>query len=380
MPSPLKIALVTDHFLPRIGGIELAVRDLALRLKEQGHEPHVITATRGDGTIGNIPVHRLSLPLLPGFKVIFNPLGLRKLKQLLQREAFDIVHAQLSVISPFAFGALLAAKESHIPATLTSHSLLEMSAHSFRILKNLLRYAPQGLICSAISRACSKGLSIAFPKATVVVLNNGIDTLPWRSIQKKPHAGIRVTSVMRMNRKKRPQDLVLAVAKLQESLPENFPLRVTLIGDGPYRSSVEKLIRKKGLQNTIQVTGRLSREEIQEYFSTTDIFALPSRKEAFGIAALEARCAGLPVLGMAYGGVEDVIQHGRQGLLAKNQKEFLEYLRQLTLDEGLREKFSQNAGQNLEAFDWSRIVLQQIAIYQKSISAHGSNTLDRKVG
>ena len=119
-----KIALVVDHFLPRVGGIELHVADLARRLAAAGHAPQVLTTTPGELVIDGLTIHRLGGPLLPGFQILCHRRPLDRLQDLLQREHFDVVHSHSSIISPLAYAAGYIARRLEIPSVLTSHSLM----------------------------------------------------------------------------------------------------------------------------------------------------------------------------------------------------------------------------------------------------------------
>ncbi len=81
-----KIAIISDWYLPRIGGLELHLRDLARELNLRGHEAHVITATPGARELDGIKVHRLDVPLMPGLDTIRSKKALRPLEKLLLRE------------------------------------------------------------------------------------------------------------------------------------------------------------------------------------------------------------------------------------------------------------------------------------------------------
>ena len=78
-------------------------------------------------------------------------------------------------------------------------------------------------------------------------------------------------------------------------------------------------IRAHELDDVVELVGRLTRDEIRELFSSADIFVAPANLESFGIAALEARCAGLPVVAKARTGIREFVEHGREGLLARSR-------------------------------------------------------------
>src|SRR5581483_10633307 len=121
---PLKIALACDWFAPRLGGMEVHLRDLAVRLRARGHDVHVITPTPGDAGEDGLPVHRVSARLFPGFGFAWNPGVLAALRRVLQTERFDVVHAHASIVSPAAYGAAVAALADGTPTLVSFHSVL----------------------------------------------------------------------------------------------------------------------------------------------------------------------------------------------------------------------------------------------------------------
>src|SRR4029079_16980490 len=112
--------------------------------------------------------------------------------------------------------------------------------------------------------------------------------------------------------------------------------RLCIVGDGPERARLERAISRHGLSSEIEVAGQRSQSEIRELLATSDVFVLPTLRESFGIAALEARCAGLPVAAMKASGVAGVIEHGREGLLAESDVEFAAYVAALVSESELR--------------------------------------------
>ena len=89
-----------------------------------------------------------------------------------------------------------------------------------------------------------------------------------------------------------------------------------MVGDGPERARAEKFAREHGLAERIRFTGRLDRAGILDVFADSDVYLQPSVKESFGLAALEARAAGLPVVARSQTGTTQFIHDGEQGLLA----------------------------------------------------------------
>lgn len=361
-----KIALICDHFLPRIGGLELQVRDLAKALKRFGHEPQILTTTPGETDIEGIKIHRIPASLMPGFKIIWNSKSLSHLRNILIQENFDIVHSHSSVVSPLAYGSLSVTKGLRTPTVLTCHSLLQKSIYTFRVLNKIYRWNRWPFVISGVSGASAEGVRQAAQDQPVSILYNGINTQEW-ALQPTHKSEINITSVLRLNKKKRAQDLIKAIPEILKRLPPRLQPKFNIIGKGPYQRRIQYLVNQLQLQRHVNLTGYLPRSEIKKIFSKTDLFVLPTLKEAFGIALLEARCAGLPIVAMNRGGTGDIVQHGQNGLLSNSRHEFIENITQLILNEELRTTMAKNSLEGLGKFHWNQIIQDHMDVYELAI-------------
>jgi phosphatidylinositol alpha-1,6-mannosyltransferase len=128
-----------------------------------------------------------------------------------------------------------------------------------------------------------------------------------------------IVCVSRMVARKGQDVLVEALPRIRERVPDAALL---LVGDGPYRSEVERRIRKARLSEHVFVTGRVSWERIPEYFAAGDVFCMPARTrmggfdlEGLGICYLEAAATGLPVVAGDSGGAPDAVLDGENGFV-----------------------------------------------------------------
>lgn len=357
---------MVDHFLPRVGGIELHVADLARQLVARGQQVHVISTTPGAADFDGIRVERLCGPLLPRFQIMYRAPSLVALRRLFERERYDVVHCHSSIVSPLSYGATWVARELRIPSVLTSHSLLGPHKPLFRLVNSLLPLTGWCTRLTAVSGAAAAVLKRLSGRGHVGVLANGIDYERWQ-VEPKAHGRLRVASVMRLNVKKRPQDLLAAIPKILRVFPrDNRPL-FTIVGDGPMRRGLERRAQALGICDDVEFRGFLSREAIRGIFAETDLFVLPCEHEAFGLAALEARCAGLPVVARAGCGVSDVIEHGRHGYLARNPRQMADHTIQLLRDSGTRQWMRQAAAEGLARFGWDAVIAHTLDEYRAAM-------------
>ena len=322
-----------------------------------------MTATPGPSREGGTRVHRLQLPLLPGWKTVRDRRALEMLERLFAREKYDVVHGH-SLYSPLAHAAAFVASKLGIGSVLTNHSLLRR-ANTLLLcaLDYSCMWSTWPTVLTAVSMAAAEDTRRAALGREVLLLGNGIDLEGWTrraQIVSSP----RVTSVMRLCPRKRPLDLIRAIPRVLEQLPQALWPQFTIIGDGPMRSEIEMEAERLGVRAFVQFMGLRSREEIKEVLARTTVFALPSSKEAFGIAALEARCAGVPVVAMGRSGVNDVIEHGREGLLADNPEEFAKHIATIIQDRGLRSRMADRARSRLDRFGWEQVIARHLQVYR----------------
>jgi phosphatidylinositol alpha-1,6-mannosyltransferase len=147
-----------------------------------------------------------------------------------------------------------------------------------------------------------------------------------------------VLCIARMNRidaEKGIETLIRAVAQLAGRAPD---LRCIIVGDGEDRLRLQRLADSLGVDGVVRFAGRVSDTELHSYLAGTEVLALPSRKEGFGIVFLEAMQYGKPVIGGAHGGTPEVIADGVNGLLVEygNIPGLAASLEQLLTDEPRR--------------------------------------------
>ena len=354
----MRILHVTDTYLPRLGGIELHVSDLARRQQAAGHDVTVLTAERlppeGSGIGVGPRVERVRSGAVPrGVATAIAPL-LSELRP-------DVVHAHLSVGSPFAWTALRATEG--MPVMVSMHSLLPRSAALVRAGIRALRLPTGRIHFTAVSSAAAGRLEAALPPGTSVhVLHNGIDQAAWQ-VAHREAPGLRILSVGRLVARKRPLVLVEALAELQALAP-GLRWSATLIGDGSQRRRVLEAIHAYGLGDRVQLPGALSRGQIRDHLATSDVFVAPATLESFGIAALEARCAGVPVVGMAASGVTEFITHEVDGLLARTDADLARSLLRVASEPLLVAAMRRHSATTAVGMNWDAVLEEHDRVYQ----------------
>jgi glycosyltransferase involved in cell wall biosynthesis len=345
----MRIALVSDCYLPRLGGIELQVHDLAVHLIRAGHEVTVFTVTDGPSTGGDVPVVRL--PAIAG--VPFRS-TIDRLRTALA--TFDVVHCHSSLVSPLAWRAARLVDN----ALVTLHSLPSPSTPW--PAERIARYVGN-VQWTAVSEAVAAVLRRLMPAREVGVLHNGIDPSLWRPGSRVDHP-LTIVSTMRLTRRKRPMAFLRILDEIRTAVPSAIRLRAVVVGDGPQAGALAAAARRRGLDGWVDFPGYLTRFEIQQLYASADVYLAPAELESFGVAALEARCAGLPVVAMASGGVGEFIRAGVEGYLVNSDAEMVTTVAALMTDDALRSRI-QNFNQGTQpAMTWEQVVTQHLAAYR----------------
>lgn len=368
-PGRLKIALISDCYVPRLGGIEMQVHDLACHLQRAGHEVVVLTTTPGPDVVDGVRVHRIDVPLLP-FDIPFTRKAFREVARLLAEEQVDVAQFHGGVLSPLSYVGARAAQKAGVPTVITVHCIWSYATPLFKGLNLLTGWSKWPVVLSGVSEVAVAPIRRMAKKGShVVVLPNGIENDAWQ-IDPVPHDRSVVTfvSVMRLAPRKRPMHLLRMIDQVVARLADDVSLEVIIIGDGPELLQLEKFVRTHGLTNVVNLVGRRTRDEIREIFARSDVFVAPANLESFGIAALEARCAGLPVVAKSRTGIREFVRHEQEGLLADSDDDMVEQLTRIVMDSTLRDRMTAHNRSTKSPVDWSDVVERNIDAYRLAIS------------
>ncbi|MDV3221354.1 glycosyltransferase family 4 protein [Intrasporangium sp.] len=409
----MKVALLTDCYLPRLGGIEVQSHDLARHLVGLGHQVEVFTATPGPQgerhgeitVVDGIPVHRLAVRL--PWELPVNPLAPRELRRRLTGGAFDVAHVQTGVVSPFAWDSTRVTLGLGLPTAMTWHCMLGQVAPGFDAVGFVRRWAARGVAMSAVSGVAAAPLrELVGPSASVSVLPNGIDVDRWRPVEDEatrhvpsphssgpdvpsphssgpdvpsPHSSgpdvpvpgsprppLQLVTAMRLAARKRPRALVELVARA-ELLAGRGSFTLTILGEGPDRRKVEAYLAREGI-GWVSLPGRVSRDELRQRYAVADVYVSPSALESFGIAALEARTTGLPVVGRSGSGIGEFVTHDVGGLVVPDDATMAGALAGLAVDRARVARMRRWNVEHPPEQDWPRVAALAVAEYERAMS------------
>jgi glycosyltransferase involved in cell wall biosynthesis len=363
----VRIAHVTDFYLPRLGGIEMHVSDLAARQAAAGHDVTVVTASPSEGArdVG-VPVVRLTDPLR--HPRALHPWAPFVGARVLLDGGFDVVHVHVGLGTPTAFWAALRCVRAGIPTVVTVHSLWAWAHPIFVVLNAVAGFSRQPIRWTAVSEAAAEPVRrVVRGGGTVTVLPNGIDPERWRvEAVPRPDDEVVLAAVMRLAVRKRPVQLLHMLRAVRAQVPSGIALRAVIVGDGPERAKLERYLRRHGMSGWVSLPGRQTRAQIRDLYRRADVFIAPADLESFGIAALEARCAGVPVVAKAASGIREFVGDGRDGLLVDDDAGMIAAIAGLCREPSLRALLAGHAGTEPSPVTWPSTLALTEAAYREA--------------
>ncbi len=361
----MKVALLTDCYLPRLGGIEVQTHDLAAHLRGRGHEVEVFTATPGEQgqrhgfveDVDGVPVHRMALRLPWDLPV--NPFAPPEVRRRLRAGGFDVAHVHMGVVSPFATDLAGVSLGLGMPTAITWHCLMERSQPVFRALGHARRWGHRGAALSAVSGVAAASVQKVVGQGSEVrVFPNGIDLDVWRPPARPPRqpgAPVEVVAALRFAARKRPLAVLEVAARARELAGDERPVRLTVFGEGPERGRLERFVARHDMGDWVALPGRVGRDQLRKRYWDSDVYLTPARLEAFGIAALEARTAGLPVVARRDTGVGDFVVDGVNGVLGADDDALAHGLARLLTEPDLLDRMAETNRNVAPDQDWPSV-------------------------
>ena len=367
----MRVVHVSDCYPPRTGGIESQVRDLAAHQAAAGHHVHVLTATAAaDGGLrtaatdpSGVRVHRMASALTFGVPV--HPMGRRLVGRALDLLRPDVVHVHAGVLSPFAFDGARAALSRRLPLAITWHCMLTGVEGPMRAAARATGWKSAPAALSAVSGVAAARVARALGRDDVAVVTNGLDVADWRTGGPGPAPGpLRVVATQRLAPRKRSLPLLRTFARAARAIDD--PSHLTIVGAGPDEKSLAREVGRLGLEGAVTLRGRVEREVLPELYRGEHVFLSATVKEAFGLAALEARAAGLAVVARAGTGISEFVTDGVDGFLGEDDETLTARLVQLALDPGLRQRILDHNRSVPPAADFADVVVAADGEYARA--------------
>ncbi|MGA7525098.1 MAG: glycosyltransferase family 1 protein [Acidobacteriaceae bacterium] len=368
---PLRIALITETFLPKIDGIVTRLCQTIRHLQATGNQL-LIVAPRGVEEFEGVPVHGVpgfAFPVYPDLKLsVPRP----SITRVLEEFRPDIVHAvnpAVLGVSGFFFSAshqvpLVVSYHTHLPKYLQYYGLGRLEPLMWWGMRQGYNRADLILATSSAMQSALEEQGIH----RVQLWQRGVDTERFHPSRASLAMRTRLTEG-------HPEEkLLLYVGRLSaekeiercrevlEALPG---VRLALVGDGPHRDKLEDYFAG----TPTHFTGFLEGEELASAFASGDVFYLPSRTETLGLVLLEAMAAGCPAVTSRSGGTSDIIQDGITGHLCDpgDPHSAIDAIRRILFDEAHHADLRRRARQDAEQWGWAAATRQLEGYYQQVV-------------
>lgn len=371
----MKIGLVSPYDWSYPGGVRDHVWHLANEFIAQGHEVRILAPASGpQRKVPEKHVYKIgwTTPIPANGSIArvaaFDPALTLRVRRVLQREKFDILH----IHEPLVPGLSLAALRGSQTVTVgTFHTASEVSLTStfnlayaslVPLLRPLWRRLDGRIV---VSNAAHKFITHYFP-AEYCVIPNGVH-LENLSQAARPFPEFmdgkqNILFLGRFEKRKGAKYLLRAIPAIRETHPNT---RFIFVGEGRLRAGFQRYVERKGWRDVI-FTGYVPDEDKARYFASAHVFCAPATGgESLGIVLLEAMAAGVPIVASNISGYATVITHGADGLLTppRSSEDLAAAVGQLLTYEPLRLRFIHAGRQKAHDYAWPHVAAQVLDYY-----------------
>ena len=376
----MKVLLITNSYLPQLGGLEIVVFNIAVNLLKSGHQVEIIAGV--DNLVissvieDNFCVHRVPF-MLP--RVIFK-LGWGRfwksvtglavfpflswvvlLRMLIVCRNFKPDIVNLHYIGNNSIYALVLKKIFPCRLVVNIHGndiegIEDRPALARYLTVKTLKNAD--LVLSNSRYLLNEAAKI-FPSVMrkYEVVGNGIKINEFTNIKTCLPENKYILSVANFTHKKGQDILIRAYARAKEILSSKLP-DLLLAGDGPELKRCKGLARKLSLNASIKFLGRVNRKELPVLLKGCDFFVHPARKESFGIVILEAMACGKAIVATKVGGIPELIEENKIGILVNSEspKELAQAIVFLLKHPKLAQRLGGKGRTIVEEYRWDKVI------------------------
>ena len=375
----MKIGIVC---YPTFGGSGVVATELGIELSKRGHEIHFITYSqpvRLDALSSNLHYHEVNVPDYPLFKYEPYELALSsKLYDVVSKHKIDVLHVHYAI--PHAYAAYMAKKilneNGHkIPIITTLHGTDITLVGNHPFYKPAVTFSiNKSDIVTCVSKSLMEDTREFFGiKRDIKVIPNFIDIDKYErkhNICEKNFISQGDEKIIVHVSNFRPLKRIIDVLKIFEKVNSEISSKLIMVGDGPDKKKAKDYLRKNNLKNRVIFLGKTN--EVDEILCSSDLFLLPSEKESFGLAALEAMALKVPVISTNTGGLKELNINGNSGYtsdigdidsMASNAIKILS-------DKSLKKKYRSQAFENAKKYDIKKIIPLYENIYEEAINIY----------
>lgn len=367
---------------PTYGGSGVLATELGKALADKGHMVHFITyqqPVRLNAFHANIYYHEVQVPTYPLFDFPPYESALSStMVDVILNQQLDLLHVHYAI--PHASTAYLAkqivSKTGRIVPFITT-----LHGTDITLVGKDKTYAPvvtfsinESDAITAVSNNLREETYKSFQiEKDIEVIYNFVDTERFKRREAElkhfrdaiaPNGEKVLLHVSNFRKVKRVPDVIKVFAQVREQVPA----KLLLVGDGPDRPAIECMCREMGLCGDVRFVGK--QEQLEDVMSISDLFLLPSDYESFGLAALEAMAAEVPVISSNAGGLPEVNIHGETGYLSPvgDVDSMAKYAIELLKDEKKLARMRKGALEQAQRFHISNVIPQYEALYEEVIN------------
>lgn len=387
----MKILMLSWEYPPRIvGGIARVVHDLSHKLVKDGHEVTVVTYKEGEAlefeNDKGVKVYRVQNYMIhpnnfTDWIMQLNFSITAKAIQLISEQGgFDVIHAHDWLV---AYSAKTLKDAFQIPIVSTIHAT-ESGRNSGihddiqRYINDtewLLTYESTEVIVNSNYMKCELQRLFGLPFEKINVIPNGINLNNFNGINKdydfrRKYAMDNEKIILYIGRlvhEKGIQHLISAMPKIIDGYNDT---KLIIGGKGGMYDELQQQVQALGIQNKVYFTGYLSSKDVQKMYKCADVAVFPSTYEPFGIVALEAMLAGVPTVVSDIGGLNEIVEHGVNGMksYAGNSNSIADSVLSLLYNHQLCNNITKSAKNKVkQEFNWNKITQDTYFTYEKAI-------------
>jgi len=364
---------------PTFGGSGVLATELGKALADKGHNIHFITyqqPVRLSGFHANIFYHEVRVPTYPLFDYPPYETALAStMVDVILNNNVELLHVHYAI--PHASAAymakqILAKQGIKIPVVTTLHGTDITLVGRDKTYSPVVTFSMnESDAITAVSKNLRDETFRNFKmEKEIQVIYNFVDV---KRFNRKPIDAFKkviapndekiLLHASNFRKVKRVEDVVEIFVKVNAEIPS----KLLFVGDGPERTYIETLCRESKAGHDIRFLGK--QEQMEDILAVSDIFLLPSEYESFGLAALEAMAAGVPVISTNAGGLPEINVNDYSGFLS-NVGDINEMCRNTLLllsDEEKLKRFKANALEQAMKFDINNVVPEYEALYHSFI-------------
>lgn len=388
----MKILMLSWEYPPRVvGGISRVVHDLSHKLVQEGHDVTVVTYRDGNVPYieddNGVMVYRVDNFMISSNNLIdwtmqlnFNMIA--KVGEIIaEKGSFDVIHAHDWLV---AYASKTLKTAYRIPLVCTIHAteagrnsgIRDEQQRYINDTEWMLTYESSEVIVNSNYMRSELQRLFGLPYEKINVIPNGVNLNMYDGIEKdydfrRRYAMDNEKIILFMGRLVYEKGIQTLIAAMPKILNHYHDAKLLIAGKGGMIDELRNQVNYLGLGNKVYFTGYLGSKDVQRMYKCADVSVFPSTYEPFGIVALEAMLSGTPVVVSDVGGLNEIVDHGVNGMksYAGNANSLADSILALLFDQKLCDTVTKNAISKVkDEYNWTKITKNTHFAYEKAIA------------